>query len=377
MKKLYKFSFEEDNSIIKTFLTEENKDEIYKLIDNIPIKVINYKVDNLYFKHKKIDIKEMKIICENFYLLLSSGLSLFESLKYLIQNNQLSKFARGTLTHSYLLMKKGKNVEIVFSSQNYHEYFIYIMNISSTKDILIKSFKSLIDYFSSIIETKNNIQKSTIYPLTVLTSILFILISMNIFIIPKLSTMLDTKINMTTTNYLLYSFSIFLLAIIFFYILSRKNDNYILFLPIFGNLYRNYTLYKFTRDINVLLKNDFTIDKALNHVISNIKSKFLIDRFIPVIIRIEKGKTLENAFDNIKNISEISISLSLSKFKGNYNEVFDFLEKQFRSNFVNTSDKIKKMVEPFFIIILGIIILSIAYEIFQKVYIGGMSTEFF
>ncbi|MGM0640818.1 MAG: type II secretion system F family protein [Thermotogota bacterium] len=376
MKKLYKFSFEEDNNVINTYLLEEYKNEIYKLIEGVNIKVINEKVDNLYFDYKKIDIKEMKIICENFYLLLSSGLNLYESLKFLIQNKQLSKYTRGVLTKSFLLIKKGKNAKVVFSSKSYHQYFLYIMNISSTKDILLKSFKTLIEYYNDSIETKNNLQKSTIYPLTVLTSILVILTTMNIFIIPKLSSMLDISLNMTTTNTLLYSFGFIFFILIIFSILSKKNDNYYLYIPIFGNLFRNYTLYKFTRDINILLKNKFTIDKALNKVIENMNSRFLTDRFLPVILKIEKGKNLENAFENVKNISEISISLSLSKFKGNYDDVFDFLEKQFKNNFNNTSDKIKKMIEPIFIIILGIIILSIAYEIFQKVYIGGISGDF-
>lgn len=376
MKKLYKFSFIEDKNVINTYFLEDNNNEIYKLIDDVSIKVISEKVDNLYFDYKKIDIKEMKIICENFYLLLSSGLNLYESLKFLIQNKQLSKFTRGVLTKSFFLIKKGKNANVVFSSKSYHEYFLYIMNISSSKEILLKSFKSLIEYYNSMIETKNNLQKSTIYPLTVLTAILVILTTMNTFIIPKLSSMLDVKINMTTTNTLLFLFAFIFIFVIIFSFLSKKNDNYYLYIPVFGNLFRNYTLYKFTRDINILLKNNFTIDKALNKVIENIKSKFLIDRFLPVILKIEKGKTLEKAFENVKNISEISISLTLSKFKGNYDDVFDFLEKQFQSNFINSSEKIKKMIEPIFIIILGLIILSIAYEIFQKVYIGGISGDF-
>jgi type II secretory pathway component PulF len=196
---------------------------------------------------------------------------------------------------------------------------------------------------------------------------------MNFFIIPKLSSLLDVDLNMGTTNVLLYLFfSIFLFTVVFA-VLSKKNDNYLLYLPIANNLFRNYILYKFTKDINILLKNEMSIDKALNKVISKINSKFLTDRFLPVIVNIERGKSLENSFEKIKNISEISIALTLSKFKGNYEDVFDFLEKQFKNNFNNSSEKIKKMIEPIFISILGIIILSIAYEIFQKVYIGGIS----
>jgi type II secretory pathway component PulF len=373
MKKLYKFSFKEGSNVINTYLLEEEKDENYNILENIDIKVINEKVDNLYFDVKKISTEEMKIICENFYLLLNSGLNLYDSLKFLIQSKQISKFTRGVLTKSFLLLKKGKNAEQVFSSNSYHEYFVYIMNISTTKNILIRSFSSLIEYFNSMIETKNSLQKSTIYPMTVLSSIVIILISMNFFIIPKLSSLLDVDLNMGTTNVLLYLFfSIFLFTVVFA-VLSKKNDNYLLYLPIANNLFRNYILYKFTKDINILLKNEMSIDKALNKVISKINSKFLTDRFLPVIVNIERGKSLENSFEKIKNISEISIALTLSKFKGNYEDVFDFLEKQFKNNFNNSSEKIKKMIEPIFISILGIIILSIAYEIFQKVYIGGIS----
>lgn len=375
MKKLYKFSFKEEDIVINTYFLEEEKDEIYNILDRIDIKVVNEKVDNLYFNFKKISNEEMKMICENFYLLLSSGLNLYDSLKFLIQNKQISKFTRGVLTKSFLLLKKGKNPETVFSSNSYHDYFTYILNISSTKNILIKSFGSLIEYYNSMIEAKNNLQKSTIYPLTVLFSIVVILLSLNFFIIPKLSILLDTDFSMKTTNLLLYTFFSILIFVLFFVFLSKKNDNYFLYFPVANNLFRNYILYKFTRDINVLLKNKISIDKALNKVISKINSKFLTDRFLPVIVDIENGKSLELSFKNIKNISEFSIALTLSNFKGNYEDVFDFLEKQFKNDFKYISDRINKMIEPTFIFILGLIILSIAYEIFQKIYIGGIGGE--
>lgn len=118
-----------------------------------------------------------------------------------------------------------------------------------------------------------------------------------------------------------------------------------------------------------------TIYNSLDTVLSNTKSQYILSKFLTVSIDLEEGKDINEVFSKIKDIKEFSLTMSISKWKGDYKEVFDFLEKFYYSSFKNASEKLLKMLEPILIIFLSLIVVSLAFEIYSNVYLGGMSFE--
>src|SRR5690606_2294682 len=148
----------------------------YELFSNLELKVINIRVDNFYFSTKKINVDKMKIIVENLYLLVNSGLTLFEGLSFLVFNDQVDKFIRGVLFKSYFMVRKGLDYETSFDFYELDEYFKYVMNISKTTYSLRKNLANLKDYYDNMILSRESVEKSTIYPFLVFSSIVVILI---------------------------------------------------------------------------------------------------------------------------------------------------------------------------------------------------------
>ena len=377
MKKLFRVRVEDItlNKLYNCYLLLDNEDEVYSFLNSLKIKVININVDNFYFSSKKLNVDKMIVIVDNLYLLVNSGLTVLDALNFLVFNEEVDKFIKGVLFKSYFLLREGFDYNKAFDFYELDQYFIYTLNISKTEDSLRKNLSYLKDYYENVKLSKLSAEKSLIYPLMVLCSIMILLIFLNFLIIPQFSSMLGYEIKIELSTYLLiFMFITFSNGLIIF-LSGKKNDIVWTKVPILKLLYKNYILYKFTRDINLLLKSGLTIYNSLELVLSNTKSQYILSRFLGASIEIESGKDLNEVFSKIKDIKEFSLTMSLSKWKGNYKEVFDFLEKFYYASFKNAVEKIMKMLEPTLIIFLSIIVLSLAFEIYSNVYLGGIGFE--
>lgn len=377
MKKLFKVELIDkflDKQYV-CYLLLNKEEEVYELFSNLELKVINIRVDNFYFSTKKINVDKMKIIVENLYLLVNSGLTLFEGLSFLVFNDQVDKFIRGVLFKSYFMVRKGLDYETSFDFYELDEYFKYVMNISKTTYSLRKNLANLKDYYDNMILSRESVEKSTIYPFLVFSSIVVILILLKFFIIPEFSSLLGYEINLKLSTYLLtfllitFSFTLIIL------IIGKKNDVIWTKIPILKTFYKNYILYTFTREINLLIKSGLTLYDSLELVLSNTQSQYILSKFLSASIYLESGQDINEVFSKVNDVKEFSLTMSISKWKGDYKEVFDFLERYYYSSFKRASEKLLKMLEPMLIVFLSLIVVSLAYEIYSNVYIGGMGFE--
>lgn len=377
MKKLFKVELIDkflDKQYV-CYLLLNKEEEVYELFSNLELKVINIRVDNFYFSTKKINVDKMKIIVENLYLLVNSGLTLFEGLSFLVFNDQVDKFIRGVLFKSYFMVRKGLDYETSFDFYELDEYFKYVMNISKTTYSLRKNLANLKDYYDNMILSRESVEKSTIYPFLVFSSIVVILILLKFFIIPEFSSLLGYEINLKLSTYLLtfllitFSFTLIIL------IIGKKNDVIWTKIPILKTFYKNYILYTFTREINLLIKSGLTLYDSLEVVLSNTQSQYILSKFLSASIYLESGQDINEVFSKVNDVKEFSLTMSISKWKGDYKEVFDYLERYYYSSFKRASEKLLKMLEPMLIVFLSLIVVSLAYEIYSNVYIGGMGFE--
>lgn len=377
MKKLYKVSVEEIDSKKRYnfYITLNPEEKIDFFLNNLSIRVINIKVDSFYFSSKKFNIDQMITLVDNLYLLVNSGMSLFEALEFLVFNEQVDKFTKGIVTKIYFLVRKGFNYETAFDFPEIDKYFKYTINISKTTSVLRQNLANLKDYYNNMKLSRSTAEKSLIYPLVVLSSILILLFLLNFFIIPQFSNLLGYEITLGFSTYMLITMLIIFILGLIIFIVGKKNDLLWIKIPLVKTLYKNYVLHDFTRNVNLLLKSGFTIYNSLEIVLSHIKSHYIYTNFLSVYLDIEKGEDLTEVFSKVKDVKELSLTMSVSKRKGNYREVFDFLEKFYYSSFKDMADKIMKMIEPILIIFLSIIILSLAIEVYSNVYLGGMGFE--
>lgn len=315
----------------------------------------------------------MKYITDNLYLTLFSNINIFQSISFLVFNDDVDKYVKGILFKTYFDLRMGKDYKISFKQKEFDNIFQYSMNISKDTETLKSNIKYLKNYYENVQKTKKEIEKSIVYPIFVFITLFMITLILNFILLPEFSSLFQTEIDIIITNYLILIFFILTFFIFFILILGKRNDEIFINIPFIGNIYKNYILYKFTRDIKLLLDSGETIYNTLNYVLRNFKSGYIINKFIKVTKQIESGISLLEVFEGIKDIKEFSMGFALSKNIGDYLEVFSFLENLFQNKFMYKVEKIKKLVEPIFLFVIGIIIISLAYEIYSKIFVDTIS----
>ncbi|BBE30380.1 hypothetical protein OSSY52_05210 [Tepiditoga spiralis] len=373
MKKLYEV-FVYDKLLktsYKTYFIGKNDQEFFGFL-SYDFKIINIKVVNLIFGSKVLSTSSMKFLTSNLYILLDSGVSLLDALSFVIMNNEVDSLLRGVLFKSYLILRKGSDLKTSFTFKEYDDYFIYSISICKNKSSFINVLKSLSNYYENVELTRSTLSKSTLYPFMVLTSILFLLTFLKLYFLPKISLLLNTTITFRFSTFMLVSFLFLNLSFFIIFILSKKNDIYVSKIPFLKNFYKNYLFYKFSRDINLLIHNGLSLYYAFNIVISNINSNYLALKFTNIAVMLESGFDIINAFSEIKDIPEFALAFSLTEKTGNSKELFNYLEKFFYQKFTLFVDKVYKLIEPFFLLILSIIVASLTYELYTNIFLNGV-----
>lgn len=378
MKRLYEVTVYDKllKNTYKTYFIGKNEQELLQFL-SYSFELINIKVVNLVFGSKVLSTSSMNFLTSNLYILLNSGVALIDALSFILMNNEVDKLLRGVLFKSYLILRNGFDLKTAFTFKEYDDYFIYSISICKNKSSFINVIKSLSTYYKSVELTRSELSKSTLYPFLVLTSILFLIAFLKLYFLPKLSLLLNTTITFRFSTFMLITFLLFNIFFLFIFILLKKNDLYISKLPFLGKFYRNYLFYKFSRDINLLIHNGLSLYSAFNIVISNINSKYLVFKFTKITLKLESGFDVIKAFSGIKDIPEFALAFSLTEKTGNSKDLFNYLEEFFYQKFTTVVEKVYKLIEPLFLLILSIIVASLTYELYTNIFFNGVDMSEF
>jgi len=374
MKKLYKIILKDkiSDDVYKSYIIMSGPElrELY----NFPDHEVMY-IKEKGFSPGKLKIKKMYELCQRIYLLCESGYGIYKTVQYIVMNEDVDKFIRAVMFRVFLNFKSGMSVNKAFDVGEFDEYFIYSLKFVVNENTLVNIFRELNEYYLNFQRIKNEIFKAMLYPFILLFSVIVLLVFLNFYFIPSLSRLYGYDINLCFSR--IVQNSVFIIFFIMFinFIFLFINDCIFVKIPIFGKMYKNYVLYIFTRNISVLTKNGIPIFDAFEKVIDNTRSKYILSVFLSVYESVVKGENIENVFKHNNKIKEFSIAVSISNKKGNYGEVFDFLCKNYYSSFKNSTDKILKVTEPFFILVISAVILSIVYDIYSGIFLGGMFIE--
>ncbi|UYO98992.1 type II secretion system F family protein [Oceanotoga sp. DSM 15011] len=359
---------------IEVYVVSKRLEDIYDLMNIEEFEIKNIKKVGYYMENKKLNMKNMQFISENFYMMMSSDIKILDILSFLTFNEDIDKFIRGIISKSYFMIRKGFEFNESFNFFEYDEYFRYSMSYCDTYKMILNTFNNMKNYYKSVRISADEIKKSTFYPSSVLITILFVLLLLKFYIIPTFSNYMDINFSFFIPTFLIFLISFLVVFIFIAIFFAKKNDLIVMNMPLIRKFYRNYIFYKFSRDVFLLISNRFTIYNAFDKVLQYINSNYIFENFFKVSVELEKGKELsEILFDN-KHYQEFTFMFSVSDKTGNYLEVFSFLSTYFYENLKRTLNRINKMVEPILILILGIIVFSIAFELFDKVYIGGIDS---
>ncbi|MAD41959.1 MAG: transformation system protein [Arcobacter sp.] len=392
MKK-YKVQYQSNNGI-KTVLVETNDILKEKLPSNIlNIKEIKKFDTRTLFQGKKI-IKE-KVLINIFYelnLMLESNITLSDALDILIKNRKdkiVIEFLE-TLKYSFSSSQKVSN-ELSKYKINY--LVGSFLDISQNSGNIVANVKALSELLIESYEIKRSFIKSITYPIILIISFFFSLISIFYFVIPKFKTIFEqtnTELPFATQmllnvqylfeNYLIIILLllIFLCSLFLFFYKKDYNFEYFIHKILINNIflikdiYLNMQLYKLFLFLDIMLKSKYEFHKSLISSKVLIKNKYLLDKMSIIDNLLQNGKSISFAFLETEIFDDITLNLINTGEVSNSLDVTVYeIKKIYKNRFNDKINLLTALIEPFFLLGIMSLILWIVLAVFMPIWDMG------
>ena len=392
MKK-YKISYQ-SNIGIETIIIETEDISKEKLPTNIlSIKEIkDFNLAELFQNKKVIKEKDLINIFYELNLMLSSNITLSDSLNILIKNRKDKNVLAflDTLKNSLTSSKKISE-ELKIYKINYLVGSFF--DISQENGNIAANVKALYELLKESSEIKKNFLKSITYPIILLISFFFSLISIFYFVIPKFKLIFEqtkaelpfaTKILLNVQylfeNYLVLILIIMSLICFSIFLFYKKDEKFQYFIHkilvrniyIIKDVYLNMQLYKFFLLLDIMLKSKYEFHKSLISTKVLIKNKYLLDKISLIDNLLQNGKTINFSFSkadifddivlNLINTGEISNSLDITVAE---------IKKIYKNRFNEKINLLTSIIEPFFLLGIMSLILWIVLAVFVPIWDMG------
>ena len=235
---------------------------------------------------------------------------------------------------------------------------------------------------------KKDIKNLSIYPLTVIITALVIVFILLKFVVPKFVLIYsDIGQELPKVTQIVINISkivdkygiILLITIIFLFFCFKKwkeqnekiFERKILGIKIIGKMYKNICILNFTRNMYSLTDANVPLIQSLK-MCTNSKSYVLNEELKKIILKIEKGESIQKSFKNTTFFDNEYISfLTIGEKTGEMKISFFNLNEIY---YEKVSEKIKwilKMFEPLSIIFIGIIIGLIVFSVMLPIFKMG------
>jgi len=392
MKK-YKISYQ-SNIGIETIIIETEDISKEKLPTNIlSIKEIkDFNLAELFQNKKVIKEKDLINIFYELNLMLSSNITLSDSLNILIKNRKDKNVLafldtlKNSLTSSKKISEELKKYKINYLVGSFFD-------ISQENGNIAANVKALYELLKESSEIKKNFLKSITYPIILLISFFFSLISIFYFVIPKFKLIFEqtkaelpfaTKILLNVQylfeNYLVLILIIMSLICFSIFLFYKKDEKFQYFIHkilvrniyIIKDVYLNMQLYKFFLLLDIMLKSKYEFHKSLISTKVLIKNKYLLDKISLIDNLLQNGKTINFSFSkadifddivlNLINTGEISNSLDITVAE---------IKKIYKNRFNEKINLLTSIIEPFFLLGIMSLILWIVLAVFVPIWDMG------
>ena len=339
-------------------------------------------------KGNKTEINEKNLLSftKSVYYLLNGKISLIDTLGIVAQNYDGDLKSRIIRTKQQI--EKGVSLHKAFSKITANREFMEMVKIGEETGNLEIVFKNLYEKYEFNQKIKKDIKNLSIYPLTVIITALVIVFILLKFVVPKFVLIYsDIGQELPKVTQIVINISkivdkygiILLITIVFLFFCFKKwkeqnekiFEGKILGIKVIGKMYKNICILNFTRNMYSLTDANVPLIQSLK-MCTNSKSYVLNEELKKIILKIEKGESIQKSFKNTTFFDNEYISfLTIGEKTGEMKISFFNLNEIY---YEKVSEKIKwilKMFEPLSIIFIGIIIGLIVFSVMLPIFKMG------
>ena len=345
---------------------------------NIQATKISQKIVN-----KKLSVNQLCPFLSSVLSLLSSGISFQELLRFIqLQNKDIEvRFICFSLLGS---LGKGLGVYDAFHviSTKFPRFFLTIIQASNQSGQLESGFRTLYEFYSEIQANRKLIIDTLRYPITITFIASIIIIGILCFVIPLFETiyklnkelpfLTEVVIKMSLTlreNFFAFLFIPFIVWLITRIPFIYKSKVFYFFTKFFHHLKgRLMDPLLFSKSLQIMLIHNLPIEHAIQISAENL-SVPTQKKIETILQKLYEGTSLADAFEKSRWESKIfpifiQVAQKSESLETGFQELYNFFKKKLEQQFRTLA----QIIEPLFMIILGIIVLCLLIAIYLPLF---------
>ena len=373
---------------IKEFNFNSEEDVMdYALKSNF--KIVSIKdIEKSFFKSRKINTKELRVLCNEMSILLESGCEitkLFEMLKDNSSNN-LSKLLNEVLNN----IKKGNSISDSFKYTNkFNNFFISMVKSGEISGNLDEVMMKISEYYEKEYKLKSKMINIMIYPIILIISSICVVLFMLISIVPNYqnifmsngtsppfvtSLMINTSIFIRKNYLIIILFTILLLFLLIYKLKTSQTIQNLIKkiqykVPIINNIIKLSITIKFSRTFYILNKSGVDIRNAMDISYKIIDNYILNNQIIECKESINRGNSISKSLECVDIFPSLFLTMiAIGEESGRLDESLSSINKFYEQELENKIEQGMKIFEQVITIVIAVIIGFMVFAMFSPMF---------
>ena len=324
-------------------------------------------------------------------LMVSSKLPIKDAIDILLISNR-GEFSKKILHDMAKALQDGQPIDSVLRvhQATLGELPALFFHLGEKSGELAKAITSLYEILFESKKLKESIRSALLYPLVILIAIVCTIFILFSFVVPKFEPIflqfgdnlpLSTQILLTTRDILKsYGLIIFgatigsLVVLLFLFPLYKKTYDKIIFdsLPFVSSLYKELAFYKLFLALSLIVQSKNTLQDALILTKTGTQNSYIEDQIEQIILQIEDGATLFDAFSKSDLLSPLVLRLLLvAETSNTLPTVLYDIAHLYKQQLTRKISLFISLATPFFMFLLAGIVLWLLLAIMTPVWEMG------
>jgi type IV pilus assembly protein PilC len=345
--------------------------------------------ENVSFMQPKVKASDIIIFCRQFSTMIDAGLPIIQCLDILYAQNDNKTFKK-MLKDVKSNVESGQTLAEAMRKypKQFDDLFVNMISAGEAGGILDMILRRLSAYLEKAAKLKSKIKGGMTYPLVTIVIAIVVVGIIMVFVIPVFEEMFSGMgsalpaatqivVNMSRAIksnifYIVGATIIFIFAIRRFYKTEKGKilmDDYMLKVPLFGDLIRKAAVAKFTRTTGTMLSSGVAILDALEIVAKTAGNKTIEKAVLDTRTAIAEGRTMsdplaESGVFPSMVCQMIAVGESTGALDAMLTKIADFYEEEVDQAVENLTS----LIEPFMIVFLGIVIGGLVVSMYLPIF---------
>jgi type IV pilus assembly protein PilC len=345
--------------------------------------------ENVAFLQPKVKEHDVILFARQFSTMIDAGLPIIQCLDILHMQQSNATF-RKMLREIKESVESGATLAEALKKfpKQFNDLFVNMIAAGEAGGILDAILKRLATYMEKAAKLKSQVKGAMTYPIVTLIIAVLVLAVILVFVIPVFQEMFadfggelpaPTKLVVTLSEFVKSKIVYIIIALFIFGIAFKKSyntpkgqdmvDDFILKLPVFGELLRKVAVAKFTRTMGTMLASGVAILEALDIVAKTSGNRTIEKAIYKVRAGIAEGRTMADPLAESKVFPPmvcqmIAVGESTGALDAMLEKIADFYDEEVDQAVENLT----ALIEPFMLVFLGVTIGGLVVAMYLPIF---------